>query len=70
MRNKIVTLNFSQYSIGNIVLGYVLQVGSNHLVVSLPGGVIGTINSTNITDIQPSVTAIDTDDAESNVRII
>ena len=68
VRNKIVALSFSQYAVGNLALGYVLQVATTHLVVSLPGGLIGTVAVNEISDIAPSLES--NEEVESNVSLI
>ena len=69
VRNKIVTLSFSQYAVGNLTIGYVLQIASNHVVISLPGGIIGIVSTRDISDILPT-TDHDGEEAESNVSAI
>ena len=44
-------LNLTKYVDGSLALGYILQISDNGLVVSLPGGLTGTVNVSEISDI-------------------
>lgn len=47
---KIDPISFSKYTIGTLALGYILQIMDNFVVVSLPGGVTGTVAVSEISD--------------------
>ena len=48
---KIDTINFGNYVTGTQALGYVLQVHDDAVVMSLPGGVSGTVQLSEVSDI-------------------
>lgn len=48
---KIDNLNFTKYVTGVVAYGYVLQVNDTSAVVSLPGGVTGTVALHEVSDV-------------------
>lgn len=48
---KIDTINFGNYVTGSQALGYILQVHDDAVVVSLPGGVSGTVQLSEVSDV-------------------
>lgn len=48
---KIENLNFTKYVTGVVAYGYVLQVNDASAVVSLPGGVTGTVALHEVSDV-------------------
>lgn len=49
-KQQIPPLTYAQYSTGNLILGYVLQVNAKQVIVSLPGGLTGSATSNEISD--------------------
>lgn len=47
---KIEKMSMKKYSTGSLALGYVLQVHSNHLIISLPGGLTGMVDFDDVSD--------------------
>jgi hypothetical protein len=47
---KIDNVSFGKYSTGTLALGFILQIMDNFLVISLPGGVTGTVSISEISD--------------------
>ena len=43
-------LSFTRYSVGSLAIGYVLHFATNFVVISLPGGVTGTVALEDISD--------------------
>jgi ribosomal protein S1 len=52
---KIDTINFGNYVTGSQALGYILQVHDDAIVVSLPGGVSGTVQLSEISDVHNKI---------------
>lgn len=48
---KIDNLTFAKYSPGVVAFGYVLQLNDNNAVISLPGGVTGTVALNEVSDV-------------------
>ena len=44
-------MSFSKYTPGALALGFVLQVSDSHVIISLPGGLTGTVELQEISDI-------------------
>lgn len=51
---RIDLMNFSKYTSGSLAFGYVLQILKSSLIISLPGGVTGTVNFHEISDVAHS----------------
>ena len=47
---KIDNVSFTKYAQGTLALGYILQIMDNFLVISLPGGVTGTVSISELSD--------------------
>lgn len=47
---KVDAITFVKYTAGSVALGYVLQVNDNRAIISLPGGVVGTVELSEISD--------------------
>ena len=47
---KIDNMSFAKYKTGTLALGFVLQIYENNIVISLPGGVAGTVTKSEISD--------------------
>ena len=47
---KIDNVSFAKYTPGTLALGYILQMKNNFVIVSLPGGVTGTVDIAELSD--------------------
>lgn len=47
---KIDNVSFGKYTTGTLALGFILQIMDNFLVISLPGGITGTVSISEISD--------------------
>ena len=47
---KIDNVSFGKYTPGTLALGYILQVKDNFVIISLPGGVTGTVDIAELSD--------------------
>jgi rRNA biogenesis protein RRP5 len=48
---KIESMSYAKYSIGSLALGYILHIAENYAVVSLPGGLTGTLQYGELSDV-------------------
>jgi len=48
---KIENLTFSKYTVGVLAMGYVLSLTKTHVIVSLPGGVTGSVIFSELSDV-------------------
>jgi polyribonucleotide nucleotidyltransferase len=53
---KISSITHAKYAVGTLALGYVLKINENLIVVSLPGGITGTITTSEICDYTHRIT--------------
>ena len=67
---KIDNMSFAKYKTGTLALGFVLQIYDNNIVISLPGGVAGTVTKSEISDslhkLSQTETASKKEDASKN----
>jgi rRNA biogenesis protein RRP5 len=47
---KIEKMSMKKFTTGSLAMGYILQVYSNHLVISLPGGFTGMVDIDDVSD--------------------